>query len=636
MAEQHKWADFPGFSVLSHPKTGKWIALLIRQKDDGSGMTTYRCDIRCGLAALQEYKDKPYLSVPFRIRGPNWVGVTFGPETEPEIVCGLLDRAMELESSPGASLIVLDPDTDADTDDDVYQDTLLPKPASSTRGIPRTSIDENGARDVPEMLLKMLTMYDYSQYSRRDHDAWNFYHQAKFMEDYTDDQPWDFYVSSYYSTYRDFSVQQLRGYFSWRARVRSGEYPPIAASMAYMYIYELLCGIGASSPEDTLKKLTEFEKGFLGESPEVDDSAVDNYEEATMRYHILQWRYQFAIVNELPIDVIREHTPQGIQEEDHALVVLRSSDKYTDDEVFSALCHFAGTRLQSSGFVKKTGQDGKGLFARLWRFMTKDYSAHGISFLTECFGRRSARQWFPLSDAVYYAEPASSEANIKIQLNEVRSYERHSGYWKEKRCWHARDHLNIIRELVQEADRLFRLDRNVGRPLKQNSKAAWATSYVESFLKEDQKAELEARKKNIRIDFTELAQIRKDASVTRDSLLTEDERSDTEPLPLLGPIAGDQSGNSAPRVLDGGMDAAPIPGLDDLHRQILVHLLTGGPAEELIRNSHLMDTVVMDTINDALFDTVDDNVLEYDGNALSIVEDYREDILKALGGAVPV
>ena len=29
--EQHKWADFPGFSVLSDPDTGKWLALLMRQ-----------------------------------------------------------------------------------------------------------------------------------------------------------------------------------------------------------------------------------------------------------------------------------------------------------------------------------------------------------------------------------------------------------------------------------------------------------------------------------------------------------------------------------------------------------------------------------------------------------------------------
>ena len=29
--EQRKWNGFPGFSVLSHPQTGKWVALLMRQ-----------------------------------------------------------------------------------------------------------------------------------------------------------------------------------------------------------------------------------------------------------------------------------------------------------------------------------------------------------------------------------------------------------------------------------------------------------------------------------------------------------------------------------------------------------------------------------------------------------------------------
>ena len=31
--EQHKWADFPGFSVLAEPNTGKWAALLMREWD---------------------------------------------------------------------------------------------------------------------------------------------------------------------------------------------------------------------------------------------------------------------------------------------------------------------------------------------------------------------------------------------------------------------------------------------------------------------------------------------------------------------------------------------------------------------------------------------------------------------------
>ena len=33
MREQRPWPDFPGFSVLADPVTGKWAALLMRFRD---------------------------------------------------------------------------------------------------------------------------------------------------------------------------------------------------------------------------------------------------------------------------------------------------------------------------------------------------------------------------------------------------------------------------------------------------------------------------------------------------------------------------------------------------------------------------------------------------------------------------
>ena len=66
--EQHKWADFPGFSVLADSGTGKWAALLMRQWDFDTGTEIQRCDIRCGRQVLSEMR-KPYLSLPYRMRG---------------------------------------------------------------------------------------------------------------------------------------------------------------------------------------------------------------------------------------------------------------------------------------------------------------------------------------------------------------------------------------------------------------------------------------------------------------------------------------------------------------------------------------------------------------------------------------
>jgi hypothetical protein len=43
-----------------------------------------------------------------------------------------------------------------------------------------------------------------------------------------------------------------------------------------------------------------------------------------------------------------------------------------------------------------------------------------------------------------------------------------------------------------------------------------------------------------------------------------------------------------------------------------------------------MASVVTDAINEALFDEIGDNVLECDGNTISLVEDYREDLTDLL------
>ena len=45
-----------------------------------------------------------------------------------------------------------------------------------------------------------------------------------------------------------------------------------------------------------------------------------------------------------------------------------------------------------------------------------------------------------------------------------------------------------------------------------------------------------------------------------------------------------------------------------------------------------MPSVVADTINEALFDEIGDNVLECDGDNIMLVEDYREELSLILEG----
>ena len=74
-------------------------------------------------------------------------------------------------------------------------------------------------------------------------------------------------------------------------------------------------------------------------------------------------------------------------------------------------------------------------------------------------------------------------------------------------------------------------------------------------------------------------------------------------------------------------------GLDETHLTILQTLLRGEKAEGQIRAAHLMPALVVDTINEAFYDEVGDNILEYDGNEISLIEDYREDVAAILGGS---
>ena len=82
-------------------------------------------------------------------------------------------------------------------------------------------------------------------------------------------------------------------------------------------------------------------------------------------------------------------------------------------------------------------------------------------------------------------------------------------------------------------------------------------------------------------------------------------------------------------------ETAVFTGLDETHLTILKALMRGETADGQIRSAHLMPALVTDTINEAFYEEIGDNILEYDGDRISLIEDYREDIAAILGGRVP-
>jgi hypothetical protein len=150
--------------------------------------------------------------------------------------------------------------------------------------------------------------------------------------------------------------------------------------------------------------------------------------------------------------------------------------------------------------------------------------------------------------------------------------------------------------------------------LREKRGEAWAAQFVEEVIAGEEASRIEAARPKISIDMTGLEQIRRDAGATRDSLLTEEELAESmaEPEPAA--------------------DEPAFAGLDTVHLKLLITMLHGASISEQLREQHLMPTVVTDTINEAFFDEIGDSVVEYDGNSITLVEDYREDLERILGG----
>ena len=95
-------------------------------------------------------------------------------------------------------------------------------------------------------------------------DAASFIKQAEFMRDFIDNSEHFVPLEIYYPAYDKMDDSQLRTYFTWRAEARNGNIKDVSVAYVYCYIYELLNGIGAGTPEKGIEKLislwTEFRK----------------------------------------------------------------------------------------------------------------------------------------------------------------------------------------------------------------------------------------------------------------------------------------------------------------------------------------------------------------------------------------
>ena len=494
-----------------------------------------------------------------------------------------------------SDLIVLDSSSEGTK----YSDTAIPLAKGSDFFKKR--------EETPKKIYEMINMYSYNDYQWYQKSK-NFYRQGKFMEDYED----NYYEKvrdycGYFVTYHELNANQLRSYFTWRTDIRKGNYRSTYTSFIYLYIYELLCGIGTVSKYDTINKLKELEENILNLE------GIENA--AQIKRNLNRWYFEYFVINGFRADEIKEYIGGDAFKWDEAIEIFKKPENHSDNEIFDALVFLLGSRVAGSLSVKKQKENMIYIFAYVWKAILKSGSIDGQTVFTHCFSRIQSKRWYPLGNTPYLKE--SSEGTDYV-LNSVRSYHYSKQVWKEKsyskECFDRKKLTSVFREI----DRYMRAEYKLGYYLKEREEDKWIRDYVKEAF---DKAVLElnkTKKQQIDIDFFALNKIRSDADITRESLIVE-ESEDT-----IFDIS-DMTDNV--KTQEEEIVKPDMPTDMDINIRILECILAGEDYKHYIKENNLFASIVTDTINERFFDDIGDNILECDGEDIYLIEDYKEDVL---------
>lgn len=452
-----------------------------------------------------------------------------------------------------------------------------------------------------------------------------FYEQARLMENFVDSCPYHGQYQSFYPTYHTMTDRQLRGYFTWRAHVRAGQVEQTATSFAYVYLHELLMGIGVEPGQRAFDAIVAFWKTYRQFDPGLD------------RY-VPNWLVDYVVEHDLPRELA---APYAHLEHDAAIAVLERAEKSalasappkghrrqpTDfaaiggaaTEFAQAVCRLSSYRLEESRLYKERPEDVSCVLLAVYSRLALHYRGSRTQGLTETlFGLRFAVRHVMYASAVRY-EPGFHEDCV-YELSPTRRYVCKNGLWSCDSYHDGGARSAKLGQIVRAVDRQLRQALGYAHPLKDHAEAKYLVKIIDDEIAAYLGWKQASTPRRVEIDLSKLAGIRSAAAVTREALLVDEEREDSaaEGAPVAAPCAQDAFGATG--------DGSDALGLSEDETALLQALLDGrgydGPG-----NVDLM----VDAINEALFDLLGDTAVEFgaDGEP-QLVEDYVEDVRAAL------
>ena len=462
-----------------------------------------------------------------------------------------------------------------------------------------------------------------------------FYEQARLLAGYEDDFEFTGTFSHYYPSYEDMSNDQLRGYFAWRAKARQGNVEQGSLSFAYVYLYELVNLVGVASAREGYDAMLAF------------GSAYRRFD-ARFGKHLDAWIDDFVIYYGLDASLLRT---RSFAKRDAAFDVLLHHEAHAEGEIFNALVTLGDYAIADSPFFIEHEAELRSLVVHAYRAAAQHHAKLKTTLPAKLAGRlKNDRLW--LFERAVFANPlAIDTATYQISAHDT-VYCR-NGAWFRTRHEALERPLPWVTQLLETCECALRDACAYPNTLERKLTTKYLLKAIETRANELAEETRLREERAVHIDFSQLDHIRAAAEVTCEKLIVDDDsnlimRGDKIQTPTTSrgdgavaqtvlsshesatgafasmrrreasPFGETRFVHPSPRVMQRSSSFSLTPD----EAALLVHLLAGGEIREFERAHACMASVLVDSINDKLYDEFADICIDTCTGEPIIIEDY--------------